>query len=448
MPTLADIYSALNTFKRKSSDFVQNPGTSLEQMLFAANENAREFNKKHALATDYTIAQARGQQPTPEQTQAEMGLRETLAQGYNPTGMTVWHGSPYKFNKFDASKIGTGEGNQAYGHGIYVAENPKVAEGYKETLKSKQFSKIVQKGRNQYDVVTPDGQVLAKSVYLGQAHKAKNEFDTNVGSVYKVDLPDEHIEKMIDWDKPLSQQSKTVQEALKGIEQDLPTIPDFNLRKWMDADPLASTWHNVLNRDLKLEQPEISKLLASKGIPGIKYFDQSSRDVKGGTKNFVVFPGNENMLQMLERNQQPIKSVGMVGVSKAPDYGMAHRPMTVESGAARLHDLTSAFDDTIYGKAAVQNYGTGVPALDREAVRIFQQVRNKPDAMVTVYRAVPKDAKQTAMNPGDWISVSKQYAMEHGEGALGGNYKIVAQKVPAKHLTTNADSILEQGYYP
>lgn len=38
--------------------------------------------------------------------------------------------------------------------------------------------------------------------------------------------------------------------------------------------------------------------------------------------------------------------------------------------------------------------------------------------------------------------------MEHGEGALGGNYKIVSQKVPAAHITTNADSILEQGYYP
>ena len=104
MPTLADIYSALNTFKRKSSDFVQNPGTSLEQMLFAANENAREFNKKHALATDYTIAQARGQQPTPEQTQAEMGLRNTLSEAYSP-GMTVWHGSPHVFERFDLRKI-------------------------------------------------------------------------------------------------------------------------------------------------------------------------------------------------------------------------------------------------------------------------------------------------------------------------------------------------------
>lgn len=150
-------------------------------------------------------------------------------------------------------------------------------------------------------------------------------------------------------------------------------------------------------------------------------------------------------MQLAQQLAEGYNPAGMVGKM---DYGMAHRPMTVESGAARLHDLTTAFDNTIYGKEAVQNYGTGVPALDREAVRIFQQVRNKPNAMVTVYRAVPKDANQMVFNPGDWITVSKQYAMEHGEGTLGGNYKIVSQKVPAAHITTNADSILEQGYYP
>ena len=36
--------------------------------------------------------------------------------------MVVWHGSPHKFEKFDASKIGTGEGAQAYGHGLYRSE--------------------------------------------------------------------------------------------------------------------------------------------------------------------------------------------------------------------------------------------------------------------------------------------------------------------------------------
>jgi hypothetical protein len=46
----------------------------------------------------------------------------------------VYHGSPHRFEEFDASKIGTGEGAQAYGHGIYLAESPKVAEGYKKTV--------------------------------------------------------------------------------------------------------------------------------------------------------------------------------------------------------------------------------------------------------------------------------------------------------------------------
>jgi hypothetical protein len=40
----------------------------------------------------------------------------------------AYHGSPHDFDRFDLSKIGTGEGAQAYGHGLYFAENPRVAE--------------------------------------------------------------------------------------------------------------------------------------------------------------------------------------------------------------------------------------------------------------------------------------------------------------------------------
>lgn len=138
--------------------------------------------------------------------------------------------------------------------------------------------------------------------------------------------------------------------------------------------------------------------------------------------------------------------VGMT--AKLPSYGISHRPMTVPQGAAPLHDLSGAFDDTIYGKAGLQNYGTGSPRLDQEALRVFGKVKGNPDAEVTIYRAVPKGENVKSINPGDWVTVSKEYAMEHGEGTLGGKYKIISQKVPAKHVTTNADSILEQGYYP
>jgi hypothetical protein len=42
----------------------------------------------------------------------------------------AWHGSPRDFDKFDASKIGTGEGNQAFGDGLYFADRRGVASSY------------------------------------------------------------------------------------------------------------------------------------------------------------------------------------------------------------------------------------------------------------------------------------------------------------------------------
>jgi hypothetical protein len=67
---------------------------------------------------------------------AAMGMAMDYLQTTNPMGgllaHTVYHGSPHKFNKFDMSKIGTGEGAQAYGHGLYFAESPEVAKNYAE----------------------------------------------------------------------------------------------------------------------------------------------------------------------------------------------------------------------------------------------------------------------------------------------------------------------------
>ena len=42
------------------------------------------------------------------------------------------------------------------------------------------------------------------------------------------------------------------------------------------------------------------------GIPGIRYLDEGSRDAGQGTSNFVIFPGNEHMLQIQDINGNPI----------------------------------------------------------------------------------------------------------------------------------------------
>jgi hypothetical protein len=44
-------------------------------------------------------------------------------------GIRAYHGSPHSFDKFSTSQIGTGEGAQAYGRGLYFAEREKTAEG-------------------------------------------------------------------------------------------------------------------------------------------------------------------------------------------------------------------------------------------------------------------------------------------------------------------------------
>lgn len=273
-------------------------------------------------------------------------------QGMMPS-IVAYHGTPHNIEgAFDISKVGTGEGAQAYGHGMYYAENPNVAEAYKNILSKPEFTKtgtgielrgqlprmleesyselIAKNGiqqTNYGDVTDIVGQRLDRQ--MKDALKA-NDMDwynktadmkldlarfkenppPNIGNLYKVDIPDEYVPKMLDWDKPLSEQSKEVQDALKGIESRFPEIPDFNLRNWMDTDPLASTWHNVLARDLGLEQKEIADILKENGIKGIKYADELSRGKNKGTSNFVVFDPKE--VNILEKNSKPISRKEML----------------------------------------------------------------------------------------------------------------------------------------
>ena len=67
-------------------------------------------------------------------TDAAGQLTNMLATSTSAPGFRAYHGSPHSFEKFDTSKIGTGEGAQAYGHGLYVAESENVAKSYRDQL--------------------------------------------------------------------------------------------------------------------------------------------------------------------------------------------------------------------------------------------------------------------------------------------------------------------------
>lgn len=129
------------------------------------------------------------------------------------------------------------------------------------------------------------------------------------------------------------------------------------------------------------------------------------------------------------------------------EYRGTHHAPSKENGAP-LHDLTGIYPDDIYGPNAAQYYGHfgGNHPMDRESVRKIQLFKGKPRQAVQIYRAAPKGIKD--IHPGDWVTINKNYARDHGEGRLEGNYTILTKIVSAKDLYTDGNSIHEFGYDP
>jgi hypothetical protein len=331
------------------------------------------------------------------------GLPAEIMQGMSRgtvSPLDVYHGSPYRFpptarnplGEFDASKIGTGEGAQVYGHGIYTAEAPAVARGYADRLGSNIISvdgkpmdfndpvhiaaSILSDPNNaglpgkqlanaiRYDPkgIVPYGteskvEEIAKALESGNLPKFTNQ----KGNFYKADLPDEKIASMLDWDKPMSEQQMiALYDKMQQTE-----LASF-------AKPFQDNFYKSIERgqpatdgqDLFMElskelggQKYVSDYLRKIGVPGIKYLDEMSRGTRYSgdsayfhasnsfkdsgytfdqalegmkqayktanpkelkdaldavyaprTQNFVVFPGEEKSMRILERNGETAAS--------------------------------------------------------------------------------------------------------------------------------------------
>ena len=129
MPTLADIYSAADSFKRRLADAAMNPGDSLQQMLGYASDRNRNIRDLQSQA-DAEIKQGGFANQGP----ATQELNQAYMESSMVPAITVWHGSPHIFERFDLGKIGTGEGNQSYGRGLYMAQARPTAEEYRRAL--------------------------------------------------------------------------------------------------------------------------------------------------------------------------------------------------------------------------------------------------------------------------------------------------------------------------
>ena len=512
-------------------------------------------------------------------------VREPKADGGNVDGITAYHGSPHDFEQFDTSKIGTGEGAQAYGHGLYFAEHEPVAKGYRDALAQtrnpttsineliEQMSKNSPQSRTHKNIqwYMKQDPMLVKHVgdedIVQHIHDALNGQNTDgtvsesaldaygkltdklgrdhKGHMYEVHI-NAHPHHMLDWDKPLREQHEKIRRLAgwpaehEAAHRAAEKVDNDNLHAALEGNgdytpaklpprphgalPLSATgadiYEHIKNKMGAIDWPidadretreqyrksaseRASQYLLKHGIKGIKYLDAGSRGDKAEpTHNYVVFDHND--VRVKRKYERGGRVRFSQGGTDSYDYRGEHQAPGPEDGAP-LHDLTKVYPDDVYGPNGFRYYGeTGDPS-DRTNFSLVQSMRGKPNASVTMYRAVPnvpsvakelakleedmanyqrrgrlpRDAwttdknrwydssahqrdllrekaekeklnppKEIGINAGDWVTTSRQYAKDHGESALNGNYKILTKKAKAKELFTAGDSHHEWGYHP
>jgi hypothetical protein len=148
----------------------------------------------------------------------------------------AFHGSPHDFDQFTLQKIGTGEGAQAYGWGMYFAGNRDVAEYYKKALtRSIKFTvtpelkaAIESDDRLGFDTIREAAAAIIQHddwksrwdaspelARIGDAWRDE-ALAKSKGKLYEVELTPKESD-YLDWDKPLSEQSDSVKAALQQI---------------------------------------------------------------------------------------------------------------------------------------------------------------------------------------------------------------------------------------
>lgn len=252
----------------------------------------------------------------------------------------AYHGSPYTFDHFDLGAIGTGEGNQAHGWGLYFAQDKKIAENYKDILGANSGEVITGKTKykinedgdwydentgNVIDDITPLSMALTEVLETGNSNKAiehlqefikskegktaqtvisqvkrakeaikllgKNEFAGHEQkTAFEVEIPEDN--ELIDEFKNINEQPRKVQAAIR--------------KAWKEIGYKSSALQYMSGREFYKQlaselggEKAASEKLNSLGVKGITY------DGLVDGKCFVVF--DDKAIQIINRYNQEHK---------------------------------------------------------------------------------------------------------------------------------------------
>ena len=257
-----------------------------------------------------------------------------VALNFAPLGITAFHGSPVKFDKFDLSKAGSGGGID-YGYGAYLSESPAVATKYMgdeekfittvngDVVESPVLQSIVRMGGkpqdfikslsnklsaqkkamssaskeevlpgiSEYDIARLDYNSTLNKIKEAKNYLGKDIQNKRAGNFYKADIPDETLPYFINWDS--AQQTPEVISILKNAGIYSPNKTGQSL--YLDAIEKAGS-----SDAQKSGFQKASEYLNSLGIKGNTYADRTYGTVAKNPTNYVVY--DPSIIKILERN--------------------------------------------------------------------------------------------------------------------------------------------------
>ena len=271
----------------------------------------------------------------------------------------AFHGSPFTFSKFSTKNIGTGEGAQAFGYGLYFADKKEVASWYREKLSDLMDSKSIKYDGESFDptdirhvsaqrlqrdmkanahlrnridnfeerirnnVVTELSDRLKKSQKISPEDrnqiegmittlKNKNEAQGDQGKLYNVNIaPDK--KEFLNWDKalPRDQLKKILKQSVKERFVSSAYAGLRGINEGIGQDATGREFYNGISEQLGSQQ-KASAFLERAGIPGVIYKDAFSRDSSspGISDNYVVFDDKNVDIESVQFKFMPKKDDG------------------------------------------------------------------------------------------------------------------------------------------
>ena len=127
--------------------------------------------------------------------------------GDGQLSVIAWHGTPHTVDKFSTDKIGTGEGAQAYGYGLYFADRRAVGEQYRKSTTISQPQRYIVSGNK----TTEFRQGALDAAYNGTLNKYISDIEKRLELIDKTEEPiayENNIKNLLDAKKLIS---KTVE---------------------------------------------------------------------------------------------------------------------------------------------------------------------------------------------------------------------------------------------